>query len=83
MKQTNILYLLMWSEIITTAKVGTVVSNAVQRWKRHLPKRTKCHSIGKVRKWDDTYLRYGSFFMDDQNLNVADTFKKYKNNRVI
>jgi len=25
------------------------------------PKRTKCNSIAKVRKWDDTYLRYGSF----------------------
>jgi len=35
------------------------------------PKRTKCNSIAKVRKWDDTYLRYGFFLPDDQLLNVA------------
>jgi len=33
-------------------------SNAIEAPK---PKRTKCNSIAKVRKWDDTYLRYGSF----------------------
>jgi len=26
------------------------------------PKRTKCNSSAKVRKWDDAYLRYGFFF---------------------
>jgi len=36
------------------------------------PKRTKCNSIASVRKWDDIYLRYGFFFLDGQNLNVAD-----------
>jgi len=25
------------------------------------PKRNKCHSIAKVRKWDDAHLRYGFF----------------------
>jgi len=25
------------------------------------PKRTKCNSVTKIRKWDDTYFRYGSF----------------------
>jgi len=35
------------------------------------PKRTKCNSIVKVRKWDETYLRYGFFLPDDQILNVA------------
>ena len=35
------------------------------------PKWTKCNSIAKVRKWDDTYLRYGFFLPDDQLLNVA------------
>jgi len=33
-------------------------SNAKQAPK---PKRTKCNSIAKVRKWDDTYLRYDFF----------------------
>jgi len=28
------------------------------------PKRTKCNSIAKVRKWDDTYFRYGFFLPD-------------------
>ena len=35
------------------------------------PKRTKCNSIAKVRKLDDTYLRYGFFLSDEQLLNVA------------
>jgi len=47
------------------------------------PKRTKCNSTAKIRKWDDTYLRYGFFLPDDQILNVATTFQKCKNNRVI
>jgi len=47
------------------------------------PKRTKCNPIAKVRKWDDTYLRYGFFLPDDQIMNVASTFQKCKNNRVI
>jgi len=25
------------------------------------PKRTRCNSTAKVRKWDDTHLRYGFF----------------------
>jgi len=45
-------------------------------------KRTKCNSIAKVTKWDDTYLRCGFFLPDDQILNVAATFQKCKNNRV-
>jgi len=40
-------------------------------------KRTKCNSIAKVRKWDDTYLRYGSFCYI---LDLADAFQKCKNN---
>jgi len=44
------------------------------------PKWTKCNSITKVRKWDHTYLRYGFFC---QSLNVADTFQKCMNNRLI
>jgi len=36
------------------------------------PKVTKCNSIAKVRKSDDTYFRYGFF---SQNLNVEDTFQ--------
>ena len=44
------------------------------------PKRIKCNSTAKVRKWDDTHLRYGLVL---GNLNVADTFQKCKNNRVI
>jgi len=47
------------------------------------PKRTKCNSIAKVRKWYDTYLRYGFFLPDDQIPNVAATFQKCKNNRDI
>jgi len=35
------------------------------------PKRTKCDSTDKVRKWDDTYLRCGFFLPDDQILNVT------------
>jgi len=35
------------------------------------PKRTKCNSIAKARKWDDTYLRYGFFWPDDQIVNVV------------
>jgi len=31
----------------------------------------------------DTHLRYGFILPDDQILNVADTFQKPKNNRVI
>ena len=30
------------------------------------PKQTKCNSIVKVRKWADTYLRYGFFLTDDE-----------------
>jgi len=37
----------------------------------------------QVRKSDDTYLKYAFFLPDDQILNVADTFQKCKNNRVI
>jgi len=37
------------------------------------PKRTKCDSIAKVRRWDDTYLGCGFFLRDDQILNVAAT----------
>ena len=47
------------------------------------PKRTKCNSTAKVRKWDDTYLRYGFFLPNDEILNATDTFQKCKNNRVI
>jgi len=47
------------------------------------PKRTKWNSIAKVRKWDDTYLRYAFFLPDDQILKVAATFKQCKNNQVI
>jgi len=45
------------------------------------PQRAKCISTVKVRKWDDTHLRdTGSFC---EILNVAHTFQKCKNNRVI
>ena len=47
------------------------------------PKRSKCNSIVKIRKWDDTYFRYGFFLPDDQILNVAAKFKKCKNKRDI
>ena len=47
------------------------------------PKRTKCNSIAKIRKWDDTYFRYGFFLPDDQILNVAAKLKKCKDKRVI
>jgi len=30
------------------------------------PKRTKCNSIAKVRKWDGIYLRYGFFLPNSQ-----------------
>jgi len=46
-------------------------------------KRTKCNSVDKVRKCDDTYLRYAFFLRDDQILNVAATFQKCKSNRVM
>jgi len=45
------------------------------------PKRTKCNSIAKNRKWDDTYFR--DFLPDDQVLNVAAKFQRCKNQRVI
>jgi len=35
------------------------------------PKLTKCNSIAKVIKWNDTYFRHGFFLPDDQILNVA------------
>jgi len=38
------------------------------------PKQSKCNSIAKVRKWDDTYFRIGFFLPGDQILNVAATF---------
>jgi len=47
------------------------------------PKQTKCNSIAKVRKWDDTYLIYGFFLPNYQILNVAATLQKCKNNRVV
>ena len=34
-------------------------------------KRINCDEIVKVRKWDETYLKYGFFLPDDQILNVA------------
>ena len=34
-------------------------------------KRTKCDKTVKVRKWDETYLKYGFFLPDDQILNAA------------
>ena len=34
-------------------------------------KRTKCNKTSKVRKWDETYLKYGFFLPDDQIPNVA------------
>ena len=34
-------------------------------------KRTKCNKTAKVRKWDETYLKYGVFLSDDQIRNVA------------
>ena len=34
-------------------------------------KRTKCNKTAKVRKWDETYLKYGFFLPDDQIPNVA------------
>ena len=46
-------------------------------------KRAKCNSIAKVRKWDNTYFRYGFFLPNDQILNVAAKFQKCKNKRVI
>jgi len=47
------------------------------------PNRTKCNSVAKARKRDNTYLRYGFFLPDDQILNIAATFMKCKKNRVI
>jgi len=47
------------------------------------PKRTKCDSIAKNRKWDNTYFRYGFFLADDQILNAAAKFQKCKNMQVI
>jgi len=47
------------------------------------PKRTKCNSIARIRKWKDTYLTCGFFLPDDQIVNVAAKFQKYKNKRVI
>jgi len=35
------------------------------------PKRTKCNSIVKDRKWDGTYFIYVFFLSNDQILNVA------------
>jgi len=46
-------------------------------------KRTKCNSIAKVRKKDGTYFIYGFILPDDQILNIAATFQKCKNNRVV
>jgi len=43
------------------------------------PKRTKCNSTAKIRLWDNTYFRYGFFLPDDQILNVAAKFQKWKN----
>ena len=34
-------------------------------------KRTKCDKTVKVRKWNETYLKYGFFLPDDQILNAA------------
>jgi len=46
-------------------------SNAKEAQALH-PKRTKCNLIAKIKKWDDTYLRYGFFLLDDQILNVQE-----------
>jgi len=47
------------------------------------PRRFKCNSIVKIRKWDGTHFRYGFFLPDDQILNVAAKFQKCKNKRAI
>jgi len=47
------------------------------------PKQTKCNSIAKIRKWDDTYFRYMFFLPDDRILNVAAKLQKCKHKRVI
>jgi len=47
------------------------------------PKWTKCNSIARIRKWDDTYFRYGFFLPDDEILNVAAKFQKCKNKRLV
>jgi len=71
----------MWSEIVSTANVWTVMSSAVQMWKRCLIRSgpnvlllSKLEN-GTTHIWDT-----GSFC---KILNVADTFQKCKNNRVI
>jgi len=42
------------------------------------PKRNKCNSIAKVRKWEDAYLRYEFFLSDGQIQNVEDKFQNAK-----
>ena len=57
---SKIAHFLMWSETITTAKVWTDQCSSNVK-EAPDPKRIKCNSIVKVRKWDDTYFRYASF----------------------
>jgi len=62
---SKIAYFVLWSEIMTTAKVWSgrlsamYCSSKVKEAPK--PKRTKCNSFAKVRKWNDTYLRYRSY----------------------
>ena len=61
------------SSIFSYVKRNSNNSEVVDSIEQEAPpsKRTKCNKTAKVRKWDETYLKYGFFLPDDQIPNVA------------
>ena len=61
------------SSIFSYVKQNSNNSEGVDSIGQEAPpsKRTKCNKTSKVKKWDETYLKYGFFLPDDQIPNVA------------
>ena len=61
------------SSIFSYVKQNSNNSKDLDRNEQEAPpsKRTKCNKTSKVRKWDETYLKYGFFLPDDRIPNVA------------
>ena len=60
------------SSIVSYVKRNSNNSEGVDSIEQKAPpsKRTKCSKTSKVRKWDETYLKYEFFLPDDQIPNV-------------
>ena len=61
------------SSIFSYVKRNSNNSEGVDSIEQEAPpfKRTKCNKTARVRKWDETYLKYCFFLPDDQIPNVA------------